>query len=339
MRLLCHIFILLAPLVSIAAPEAVTLKVGYFPNLTHSPALVARQWEREKSDWFQAHLPPGSKIAWRAFNAGPSAMEALLVGSIDVAFVGPSPVLNAHIRTKGAEIRVLASVARGGSALVVRKDLGLKTAENFRGLRLVTPQLGNTQDIEARAWLRGAGLKVMLSGGDVQIIPASSADMAMLFSQGKIAGAWTVEPWVTRLTTEFGGEILLERPDSIVTVLATSRKVLEQRGPAVRAFVQSYYLLRDQLLADPVRYAQAVRLGLGAETHSAPPSESLMAASLGRVRLEAREESSARVIRLTDFFTRSLKDSQDSGLLVGSAPLAPLLESLVPDPLPSPLGK
>lgn len=339
MRLFCLILLLLAPLLTTAAQEAVTLKVGYFPNLTHAPALVARQWEREKSDWFQAHLPPGSKIEWRSFNAGPSAMEALLVGSVDVAFVGPSPVLNAHLRTKGSEIRVLASVARGGSALVVRKDLGLKTAESFRGLRLVTPQLGNTQDIEARAWLRGAGLKVMLSGGDVQIIPAGSADMAMLFSQGKIAGAWTVEPWVTRLTTEFGGEILLERPDSIVTVLATSRKVLEQRGPAVRAFVQSYYLLRDALLADPVRYAQAVRLGLGAETHSAPPSESLMAASLGRVRLEAREESSARVVRLKDFFARSLKDSQDSGLLVGTAPLDPLLESLVPDPSPTSRGK
>ena len=88
----CFAATLIAP--SLARAEADTLRVGFFPNLTHAPALAARQLEREGQDCHQAALPAGVKLEWRSFNAGPSAMEALLAGAIDVAYVGASPYLD-----------------------------------------------------------------------------------------------------------------------------------------------------------------------------------------------------------------------------------------------------
>lgn len=321
--------------VASAAEEPVILRVGFFPNLTHSPALAARQLQREGNDWHLAQLPKGSKIEWRSFNAGPSAMEALLAGAVDLTYVGPSPVINAHVRTKGQEIRILAPVARGGNALVVRKGLGLKTPKDFLGKRLATPQLGNTQDIDARVWLKEGGLKVTVNGGDAKIIPAQNAELVLLFSRGDVDAAWTVEPWVTRLTTEFGGEVLVEKKDAIITVLASSKSALAKNGKGIEAFVRSHYALRDKLLADAGWHEKLVIAGIGGETRSTPPKASLIGPALGRVIFDAREEDAARKTRLTAAFTQALKDSQDSGLLNGDAPIAPLLESLVADPAPA----
>jgi NitT/TauT family transport system substrate-binding protein len=321
--------------VASTAEEPVILRVGFFPNLTHSPALAARQLQREGNDWHLAQLPKGSKIEWRSFNAGPSAMEALLAGAVDLTYVGPSPVINAHVRTKGQEIRILAPVARGGNALVVRKGLGLKTPKDFLGKRLATPQLGNTQDIDARVWLKEGGLKVTVNGGDAKIIPAQNAELVLLFSRGDVDAAWTVEPWVTRLTTEFGGEVLLEKKDAIITVLASSKSALAKNGKGIEAFVRSHYALRDKLLADTAWHEKLVIAGIGGETRSTPPKASLIGPALGRVIFDAREEDAVRKTRLTAAFTQALKDSQDSGLLNGDAPIAPLLESLVADPAPA----
>jgi len=334
MRLLAIITLVFATSILGAAEEPVTVRVGYFPNLTHSPAIAARQLEREGADWHLAHLPPGSKIEWRSYNAGPSAMEALLAGAIDLTYVGPSPVINAHVRTKGKQIRILAPVAHAGNALVVRKGLNLKTQKDFIGRRLATPQLGNTQDIEARVWLKQGGLKITVNGGDAQIVPAANAELVMLFSRGDVDAAWTVEPWVTRLINEFGGEILVENKESIITVLASSKGALAKNKRGIEAFVQSHYLLRDKLLTDKSWHVKLVRDGIGGETRSTSPQAELVATALGRVILDAREDDATRKARLTAAFVQSLKDSQSSGLLNGNASIEPLLESLVADPVP-----
>ena len=161
---------LLAASALVAAEPPIVLRVGFFPNLTHAPALAARQLEREGKDFHQANLPVGVKLEWRSFNAGPSAMEALVAGAIDLTYVGASPVINAHVRTKGRSIRVLSPVASGGNALVVRQGSALRAPEDFRGRRVATPQLGNTQDVDARVWLRSGGLNITIAGGDAQVL-------------------------------------------------------------------------------------------------------------------------------------------------------------------------
>jgi NitT/TauT family transport system substrate-binding protein len=164
-------------------------------------------------------------------------------------------------------------------------------------------------------------------------VPASNAELILLFSRGDVDAAWTVEPWVTRLTTEFGGEILVENKESIITVLASSKTALAKNKRGIEAFVQSHYLLRDKLLADKSWHEKLVRDGISGETRSAAPQAGLISTALGRVVFDPREDEAARKARLIAAFTQSLKDSQASGLLNGDAPIEPLLESLVADPV------
>ena len=323
---------LLLAATAVARAEAEVLRVGFFPNLTHAPALAARQLEREGQDCHQAALPAGVKLEWRSFNAGPSAMEALLAGAIDLAYVGASPALNAHVRTQGEEIRVLAPVAQGGNALVVRAGADLHVPQDFRGRRIGTPQLGNTQDIDTRTWLRQGGLKVHLGGGDAHVVPAQNADLMLLLSRGEVDAVWTVEPWVTRLTTEFGGVVIHENKDALITVLVTSRSALARRRPAIEAFVRSHYALCARLAADRAWQERLVRLGLGAELRSAPPKPELIGPALGRVVFAAPEDLEARRARLTALFSRALRDAQEAKLLKGEAPVGPLLEFLMDNP-------
>lgn len=326
------LFAFLAVSVLAAAEQPIVLRVGFFPNLTHAPALAARQLEREGRDFHQGNLPAGVKLEWRSFNAGPSAMEALVAGAIDVTYVGASPVINAHVRTKGRTIRVLAPVAAGGNALVVRKGSPLRSPADFRGRRIATPQLGNTQDVDARVWLRSGGLQVTIAGGDAQVLPAQNAELVSLFRRGDVDAAWTVEPWVTRLTDEFGGEVLFENRDSIITVLAASQKALDAQGAAIASFVRSHFRLRDRLVAQPAELERLSRLGLGAESASAAPKSELITPALRRIRWDLPEEPGLRLARLTKAFEKAQSEARACGLLAGEAPVEPLLRALAEDP-------
>ena len=117
-----------------------TLRVGYFPNITHAQAIVAKALSAEGKGWFEERLGPDVEVQWFAYNAGPSAMEAIFAGSIDLTYVGPNPALNAYIRSRGQEIRVVSGSARGGAALLVRPGAGIEKPADFKGKKVATPQ-------------------------------------------------------------------------------------------------------------------------------------------------------------------------------------------------------
>jgi NitT/TauT family transport system substrate-binding protein len=148
-------------------------------------------------------------------------MEAIFADAIDLAYVGPSPAINAYAKARGEDIRIIAGAAEGGAALVVQPDAGLRRAADFKGKKIGTPQLGNTQDVAARAWLSSGGLRITLTGGDAQVIPTANPDQLSLFQQRQLDAVWTVEPWVSRLEIEAGGKVLLEETGSVTTVVVT----------------------------------------------------------------------------------------------------------------------
>jgi NitT/TauT family transport system substrate-binding protein len=245
--------------------EKVTLRVGYFPNITHAQGVIGSHSTREKRGWFEQRLGPEVTIQWYAFNAGPSAMEAIFAGSIDLTYVGPNPALNAFIRSEGDEIRVLAGSALGGAALVVPGNGRLTQAGQFKGRRLATPQLGNTQDVAARAWLKQQGYRVSLTGGDVLVLPTANPEQLSLFQQGKLDAVWTVEPWVTRLELEAQGRVFLEQPDAVTTVLVSSVKFLKSHPALVAKFKAAHQELTAWLNEHPDEARAQVRAGLSAE--------------------------------------------------------------------------
>src|SRR4029453_11152609 len=155
--------------------------------------------------------------------------------SIDLTYVGPNPAINAHLKARGEEIRIVAGACSGGAALVVQPDDRIKTNADFKGKKIATPQLGNTQDVAARAWLQSKGYKITMTGGQVLVVPTANPDQLLLFQKGDLAGVWTVEPWVSRLELEAKGKIYLEESSLwsetdgryVTTHLVSSAKFLQ----------------------------------------------------------------------------------------------------------------
>src|SRR6266446_1118616 len=94
-----------------AQQKPTVLRVGYFPNITHAQALVGRA-----NGQFEKSLGAGVQVEWKAFNAGPSAIEALFANAIDLTYVGPNPTVAGYFRSQGAAVRVIAGAASGGAS-------------------------------------------------------------------------------------------------------------------------------------------------------------------------------------------------------------------------------
>ncbi len=295
-----------------ARAEKVTLRVGYFPNVTHAQGIVGSQTTREKRGWFEERLGPDVTIQWYPFNAGPSAMEAIFAGSIDLTYVGPNPALNAYIRSRGDEIRILAGAAEGGAALVVPGHGRVKQPADFRGGRIATPQLGNTQDVAARAWLKKQGFRITLTGGDVLVVPTANPDQLQLFQQGKLDGVWTVEPWVSRLELEAGGKIFLAQDDAVTTVLVSSVRLLRRQPAVAEKFRAAHVELTAWLNAHPDEAKNLVRAGLTAETKR-EMSAAIVASAWRRLKFTAQVTQSQ--------FAALVGDAQSAGFLRDAIPL------------------
>jgi NitT/TauT family transport system substrate-binding protein len=276
----------IAGLLLLSAPVSLfaqtILRVGHFPNVTHAQALVAHGLSRQGKGWFEQRLGSDATVQWFVYNAGPSAIEAVLAKSIGLTYVGPNPAINAYARSRGEEVRIIAGAAKGGSALVVQGDSRLRTAADFRGKKIATPQLGNTQDVAARSWLAAGGLRITQTGGDAQVLPTANPDQLLLFRQKKLDAVWTVEPWVSLLEREASGKILVQEQDAITTLLVARVEFVKRQGDLVRKFVTAHEELTDWIVKNPAEAQQLVREELMAEMR-ANVSEELIARAWERI--------------------------------------------------------
>ncbi len=252
-----------------AAPQVIRL--GHFPNITHAHGLVAHSTSREGKGFFEQRLGGDVVVEWFVYNAGPSAMEAILAGTLDATYVGPNPAVNAHVKSDGEEVRVIAGATSGGAARVVQGDGRIRAPADFRGRRVATPQLGNTQDVACRSWLAQHGFKVTQTGGDVTVVPTQNPDQLALFLSGELDAVWTVEPWVSRLELEANGTLLVEEKDAVTTVLVASRQFLAERPELARRLVAAHAELTAWLQANQDESKRRVSAELAAETTQPVP--------------------------------------------------------------------
>jgi len=277
-----------APVGAATAAEPVVIRVGHFPNVTHAQAVIAHALSgKAKSGdgkgWFEERLGPDVKIQWYIYNAGPSAMEAILADSIDLTYVGPNPAINAHLRSQGEEIRIVAGSCSGGAALVVQSDGRIKTDADFRGKKVATPQFGNTQDVAARAWLQSIGLHVTMTGGDALVIPTANPDQLSLFQRGQMDAVWTVEPWVSRLVQEANGRVYLDEGSLwkqtggkyVTTHLVSSVKFLKEHPDLVKKWIAAHVELTQWINKHPDEAKKILNEEIAAETTKALPQATL----------------------------------------------------------------
>jgi NitT/TauT family transport system substrate-binding protein len=263
-----------------AAPEAVTLRLGYFPNLTHTQPQVGIQ----RGNWGEILGSHVTLDTSKTFNAGPSAIEAMFAGEIDATYIGPNPAINGYIKSEGEEVRIVAGATSGGALLVVRSDAGISSAADFADRRVATPQLGNTQDVAFRAWLIANGLGAKESGGNVEVLPIANADQLTLFQQGEIDAAWSPEPWATRLIQEAGGEVFLDERDLwpggefVTTHLIVRPSFLEDHPDVVESLIRAHVETTEWINANPAEARALVNKNIEAVTTKALPEAVLDAA-------------------------------------------------------------
>ena len=301
-----------------SAEKKEVVRFGHFPNITHAQGVIAHALSRQGKGWFEERLGPGVEIQWFTYNAGPSAMEAMFAGSLDMTYVGPSPALNAHFKSNGAEIRVVSGAANAGAALVVKSDSPIKTAADFRGKKIATPQLGNTQDVSCRAWLTAQGFKVTLTGGDVTVIPTANPDQLPLFQKGDVDAVWTVEPWVTRLERDAKARIFLEDKETITTWLVSSAKFLSGHRDLAKKIVEANVELTRWIQEHEAEAQKLLIDELKAETRADFPPDAVAQAW-------KRIQFISEVSR--DLITKSVKDGKDAGFLKGSTDTSKLIET------------
>jgi NitT/TauT family transport system substrate-binding protein len=283
----------------------IPLRLGYFPSLTHGPAIVGVE-----RGIFDKHLGSLAKLTTASFNAGPATIEALFSGAIDAAYIGPSPTLNAYAKSQGKAIRVIAGAASGGAFLVVKPDIS--AASDLKGKRLASPQLGNTQDVALRSWLKSHGLGTTLQGGgDVSIAPQENAQTLESFRSGQISGAWVPEPWATRLVQEAGAKVLVDErdlwPDGryVTTQLIVRTEYLRRHPAAVKALLRGHLEATD-FVQQPEAARSAVNDGIARVTGK-PLPDALLRASWDHV--------SFTVDPIASSLRRNAADAQALGLL------------------------
>jgi NitT/TauT family transport system substrate-binding protein len=211
-------------------------------------------------------------VSWKAFNAGPSVIEALFAGALDLAYVGPNPTIAGYVRSRGDALRVIAGATSGGAALIVRSGAGITKPEDFHGKRVSSPQIGNTQDVALRAWLLSHGLKTREKGGDVQVLPVANPDQLTLFRRGDIDAAWAPEPWASRLIQESNGTRFLDERDlwpnhQFVTAhLIASTSFLRNHPDLVKKWLAAHVELTDWINANPKEAKQVLNQQIQKDT-------------------------------------------------------------------------
>jgi NitT/TauT family transport system substrate-binding protein len=253
-------------------------RLGYFPNVTHAQALVG-------VDDGTIATALGGRVETRMFNAGSAAMEALLSGELDASYVGPGPAVIAYLRSHGEGLRVVAGAASGGAVLVVRDARGPR---DLAGKRVASPQLGNTQDVALRVWLKKNGLSDKAGPSGVEVTPLSNPDILSLFARGDLAGAWVPEPWGARLVAEAGGRILVdertlwERGRFPTTLLVVSRRALERRGAEIAALLRAHVALTQRWSDDPPAFGRLANEAYGKRTGK-PLPDAILSDALSRI--------------------------------------------------------
>ena len=217
------------------------IRVAFFPSISHAAPIVGIE-----NGIFESSIGQEIKIETKLFDSGPQVIESIFANSIDVAYVGPGPVINGFLKSNGNDIKILAGAASGGASFIIHPDSGLDSIENFDGKRIASPQISNSQDVSLRHYLASNNLQPVEKGGTVFVLNISNPDIYTLFAKGEIDGAWVPEPWATMLVEELDGVRLFNEEnlwpnEEFTSVLLISRTdYLEKNPELVKNWLKSH---------------------------------------------------------------------------------------------------
>lgn len=216
---------------------AKTINIGYFPSISHAPAMIGIE-----KGYFKEALP-GYDIKIKTFSNGSLFMDALSTNQIDIGYVGPGPVINRFLQ--GVKVTVISNVTNGEIAMVVRKDSGINSPKDLAGKIVATPATGCTHDLVLRKMLKDNNLKLEENGGNVKRVTQAPSTMMSLLEQKQIDAAIVSEPWASLMATRPDLKVAVEwnkvpwNGKLPATVLVVRTDFLKSNPEAVEKFIQA----------------------------------------------------------------------------------------------------
>lgn len=304
----------------------VAVNIGFFPNITHSQALVGKQ-----NGSFEKAFGKNVKVNWKQFNAGSSEIEAFLAGAIDIGYIGPGPAINGYSKSNG-DVQIIAGATDAGAILVSRKDETIKNVKDLANKKVAVPQFGNTQDLSLRNLLNKNGLKDKTKGGNVEIIQADNPDIKTLLSTKQIDAALVPEPWGSRLVVETGANVVLDynkvwRDGKYPTAVVLVRKeFLQQHPDLVEKFLKTHVELTEYIQKDNSKASDIVNDQIYNLTKS-KLSKDVLTSAFKRITVTNDPEKAA-VNEMVDLSvsTGFIKQKPDTTNLINLKPLNKVLK-------------
>lgn len=222
------------------ATEKTQVRIAYFPNITHTQALVLKNQGTLEEKWKDT-----CEVSWTAFNAGPEETEALFAGEIDLGYIGPVPAVSANTKSNG-DVQIISNATNAGAVLLSRKGSEIKTVADLAGKTIAVPQLGNTQHLCLLNILEENNLKTTDEGGDITVSASANADIVNLFDNGSIDAAIVPEPWGTTIENNGNAEVLLDaneiflNGDYPTAVVVATKDFMEKHPDLVEDFLQMH---------------------------------------------------------------------------------------------------
>lgn len=256
--------------------DSTKLRLGYFPNITHAPALVGID------QGFFRQAMGNVDLEVTVFHAGPELMEAMAAGELDMAYVGPGPALSGFAR--GIPVSIIAGVNEGGAVLVAAADADIAKVGDLAGKKVAIPQFGNTQDITLRHLMWEYGLKDKAKGGNVTVIQAAPADVLTMFVRGQVDAALMPEPWGSVLEKKGGAKLILNwneiwcNGQYPTTVLLVDKRYADHNPAVVQAFIKGHVQAIEFIANNQKESLQSISRQLKLLTNKELPDDVLQSA-------------------------------------------------------------
>lgn len=215
------------------------VNIGYFNNVTHAQALYMKA-----NGTLEETLGEDVKVNWTAFNAGPSEVEALFAGDIDIGYIGPVPAITANVKSNG-DVTILSGATKAGAELIKASSSDIQSVKDLDGKTVAIPQIGNTQHLCLLKLLSDNGMAPVDEGGTVNVTAVENADVLNMMDQGNIDAALVPEPWGTTLVNN-GAEIVLDydevynNGDYPVAVVVVRNEFMEEHPDLVEEFLAKH---------------------------------------------------------------------------------------------------
>lgn len=296
--------------------ELSSVKLGYFPNVTHASAMIGVE-----KGFFQKDLGEKVKLETKQFPNGSLLMDALTTGQIDIGYVGPEPAIARYLQ--GGDVVVLSGAANGGNVVVAAKDSNINSIKDLSGKIVASPSRACTHDISLRILMQQQGLKMQDQGGTVKEVTQKPADMMTLFQQKQLDAAVVSEPWASQMEAKVGAKVIVDAKDMPwegklpSTVLVASKKFVSENPEIVKAILKGNIDAVNFVKASP---DEAIKLTQKNLAEQAKQELSLDILQKSFARTEITYEVSPQILNEMEQW------SKDLGLVQGKTDVAGLVD-------------